>query len=269
MPHDSVDLIVLMVIGFFAGAAGGLLGIGGAIVVIPALTLFLHYDQHLSQAVAMIVNVFVAIPAIIWHHRRGAVRWNIVAKILPFTIVLVLVGVAVSDRVDGELLRRAFGLFLVYLVAVSLLWLSRDRRDQADVPPRNDLRTAATVGSSTGFLAGLLGIGGGPVAAPLLHRVCMLPVREAVGTSLAIVCITSIVGAARRNTTLAGLTDSAGVSLGLSVSDSLWLAACLIPTAMIGAVIGADLTHRVPSRGVRMAFLVLMCWAGVQMLGRF
>jgi uncharacterized membrane protein YfcA len=88
-----------------------------------------------------------------------------------------------------------------------------------------------------------------------------------VGTSLAIVCLTSIVGAARRNSTLAGLTDSAGVSLGLTVQDSVWLAACLIPTAMIGAVIGADLTHRVPSRGVRMAFLVLMCWAGVQMLG--
>ena len=87
--------------------------------------------------------------------------------------------------------------------------------------------------------------------------------------SLAFVCLTSIVGAARRNTNLAGLTDSAGVSLGLDVQDSLWLAACLIPTAMIGAVIGADLTHRVPSRSVRMAFLVLMCWAGVQMLGRF
>ncbi len=269
MPHDSVDLLGLMVIGFFAGTAGGLLGIGGAIVVIPALTLFLHYDQHLSQAVAMIVNVFVAIPALIWHHRRGAVRWDIVRRILPFAIVLVLVGVAVSDRVDGELLRRAFGLFLVYLVAVSLLWLSRDRHDQDTVQPRNDLRTAATVGSSTGFLAGLLGIGGGPVAAPLLHRVCMLPVREAVGTSLAIVCITSIVGAARRNTTLAGLTDSAGVSLGLSVSDSLWLAACLIPTAMVGAVVGADLTHRVSSRAVRTAFLIVMCWAGIQMLGRF
>jgi uncharacterized membrane protein YfcA len=215
----------------------------------------------------MIVNVFVAIPALLWHHRRGTVRWEIAGRILPIAVVLVIVGVAVSDRVDGELLRRAFGLFLVYLVAVSVLWLSRDRREPAGLRPRQDFRSAVTVGGSTGFLAGLLGIGGGPVAAPLLHRVCLLPVREAVGTSLAIVCLTSIVGAARKNATLAGLTDSAGVSLGLGVPDSIWLAACLIPTAMIGAVIGADLTHRVPSRGVRMAFLVLMCWAGVQMLG--
>ncbi len=269
MPHDSVDLLALMVIGLLAGAAGGLLGIGGAVVVIPALTLFLHYDQHLSQAVAMIVNVFVAIPALIWHHRRGAVRWDIVRRILPFAIVLVIVGVSMSDRVDGELLRRAFGLFLVYLVAISVLWLSRDRHDEFTVRPRPSLRGVATVGSSTGFLAGLLGIGGGPVAAPLLHRVCSLSVREAVGTSLAVVCLTSIVGAAHKNTTLGGLTDSAGVSLGLSLQASLWLAACLVPTAMVGAVIGADLTHRLPSRGVRVAFLVLMCWAGVQMLGRF
>ena len=94
----------------------------------------------------------------------------------------------------------------------------RDRRDEHEIHPRNDFRASATVGGSTGFLAGLLGIGGGPVAAPLLNRVCLLPVREAVGTSLGIVCLTSIVGAARKNATIAGLTDSAGNSLGLGIS---------------------------------------------------
>lgn len=267
MPHDAIDLIGLMTIGLVAGAAGGLLGIGGAIVVIPALTLFLHYDQHLSQAVAMIVNVFVAIPALIRHHRRHAVRWDLVVRTLPFAIALVFVGVAVSDHVDGQLLRRAFGLFLVYLVVISLLYLPRDRRDAVAPGARNGLRSAAMVGGSTGFLAGLLGIGGGPVAAPLLSRVARLPVREAIGTGLGIVCLTSIIGACRKNATLTGLTDSAGVSLGLTVHDSLWLAASVVPTAMIGAVIGADLTHRVHHGGVRLAFLVVMCWAGLQMLG--
>ena len=54
--------------------------------------------------------------------------------------------------------------------------------------------------------------------------------------------------------------------MGLTVTDSLWLAACLAPTATIGALCGAELTHRLPAQTVRVAFLLLVSWSGVQML---
>ncbi len=266
MPIDAVDLLRLAVLGFVAGSAGGMVGLGGAIVIIPILTLFLHCNQHLSQAAAMIVNVFVALPALIQHQRARAVRWDVVARILPFGLLFIIVGVEASDRVDAEILKKAFGVFLVYVVIVGLLRLSRARPQCQPPSPQVGMAPTGVVGSTTGFLAGLLGIGGGPVAVPLLTRVCRLPLRETIAASSAVICLTSVVGAARKNATLGQLTDAAGLSLGLTVSDSLWLAACLAPTAMIGALCGAGLTHRLPVQSVRVAFLVLVSWAGVQML---
>ena len=72
---------------------GGLVGVGGSIVIIPVLTLLMHTNQHLSQAAAMIINVFVAAPALLAHIRAKAVRWDVVARMLPFGLVFILIGV--------------------------------------------------------------------------------------------------------------------------------------------------------------------------------
>ena len=78
-------------------------------------------------------------------------------------------------------------------------------------------------------------------------------------------CLTAIVGAVRKNATLAGQLDAAGNALGLQ--DSLLIAAALAPTAVIGALLGAGLTHTLPLRWVRVAFILLMTWASASMLG--
>jgi len=74
MPTSPLDYSVLALIGLAAGALGGLLGIGGSIIMIPALAIFLGDDQHLYQAAAMVVNIAVALPAAIRHKRAGALR---------------------------------------------------------------------------------------------------------------------------------------------------------------------------------------------------
>ncbi|MHC4908615.1 MAG: TSUP family transporter, partial [Planctomycetota bacterium] len=109
------DLVALGVLGLCAGILGGLLGIGGSILMIPALKLLIDTDQHLAQAAAMIVNLFVALPAMLRHLRNGAVRWDVVLRMLPFGVVTILAGVELSNVFDGRdsrLLTFAFGLFL-------------------------------------------------------------------------------------------------------------------------------------------------------------
>ncbi|MCH8007210.1 MAG: sulfite exporter TauE/SafE family protein [Planctomycetes bacterium] len=267
MPFELAELLHLIVIGLLAGTAGGLLGLGGAIVMIPFLTLFMHREQHLAQAAAMIVNVFVALPALLRHHHADAVRWDVVVRMLPFGLIFILIGVEVSDRVDGEILQKVFGLFLAYVVAVSIMRLYRARRDAPEPPPRVGWAPVSLVGGTMGFFAGLLGIGGGPIAVPLLKRVCDLPLRQSVAASSAVIGLTSLVGAVRKNAALGQLTDTAGNSLGLRLEDSLWIAACIAPTAMVGALFGAGLTYRLPIAGVRVAFIVLASWVSVHMLG--
>ncbi len=262
------ELVSLLVLGLLAGAIGGLVGVGGSIVIIPVLTLLMGRDQHLSQAAAMIINVLVAAAALLQHHRARAVRWDVVGRLVPFGLVLILAGVAVSNAVRGEILMRLYGGFLLYVIAFSVMRLVEDHQGLKEpTRPRTSWVRVGGVGAAMGFVAGLLGIGGAPVSIPMLQRLVHLPLREAIAVTSAAMVVTSIVGAFIKNATLPMLTDASGVSLGLSFRDSFLLASFLAPTAVLGALAGARLVHVLPVRWVRVGFILLMIWASVKMLG--
>ncbi|UCD75428.1 MAG: sulfite exporter TauE/SafE family protein [Phycisphaerales bacterium] len=260
------ELISLLVLGLAAGILGGMLGIGGSIVMIPVLTLLLGKNQQLSQAAAMIVNVFVAAPAVIRHHRARAVRWDVWKRMIPLGFVFIVLGVEASNRISHKGLELLFGAFLIYVIIVNIRKLYDGDKSESDESSRTGWAASSGVGAAMGFVAGLLGVGGGIVAVPLLQRICRLPLRQCIATSAAVMCITSIIGAARKNMVLEQLAEN-GESLGLQVTDSLIIAACLIPTAIIGGFIGAGLTHGLPLRWIRLAFILLMAAASGKFLG--
>jgi uncharacterized membrane protein YfcA len=187
---------------------------------------------------------------------------------VPPGVIFISAGVALSDQLSGPVLRKAFGIFLLYVVTVSSLRLYRSymRRERPLRVERTDLPHVGFVGSVTGFVAGVLGIGGGPIAVPLLRRVCQLRFRECVAASSVTICFTSLVGAAQKNATIAGLTGAAPSRADVTLADSLLLAGCLVPTAILGAFVGAGLTHTLPVNGVRVAFIAVMSGASVLML---
>ena len=78
----------------------------------------------------------------------------------------------------------------------------------------------------------------------------------------AMMCVTSLVGAIRKNMTLDALPGAEVVSL----DASLQIAACLAPTAVLGGLIGARLTHILPLRVVRTVFVVMLCLGCARML---
>lgn len=264
LPVTFIEVVELFALGLAAGLLGGLLGIGGSIIIIPLLTLLLHLNQHLSQAVAMITNVFVTVPALLQHHRAKAVRWDVMRRMLPLGLVGILIGVEASNRVDGELLKRFFGVFLIYMIVINVRQLlSRKPEPQLD-QQRIDWLRVSSVGGTTGFMAGLLGIGGGNIAVPLLQRLANLPLRQCIATAAAFMCISASIGAIRKNMSLHQLTDAAGMPLDWQ--ESVQIAAFIAPTAVLGGFIGAKLTHILPLHWVRMAFILLLIWACLDML---
>ena len=86
---DHVQFLIVMAIGLGAGLIGGLAGIGGSLIMLPALAIVLGYsdeartEHHLYMAAAMCVNILVAVPAAYQHHRKGAVRKDLVKVLLP------------------------------------------------------------------------------------------------------------------------------------------------------------------------------------------
>lgn len=259
-----MSVVVLVVIGLIVGVVGGMLGVGGGIVLIPALNEVFGPDQHLYQATGMIVNVFVAVPAVYQHHCVKAIELRSVLRLMPLSIATVYFGVAVSELSffagSGEAnLRFLFGAFLFACAVYDAYRLWR-RREPAveDAVPRMTWRNAALVAVPTGFFSGLLGVGGGVVAVPLQRRLLHVPMRTAIANSAAIVAATSLMGAIFKNYAFLREADAD--------AQPMVLAAVLIPTAVIGSLVGSRLTHRIPLRAVKSVFIVVLAVAALRLM---
>ena len=261
MTLDPVTITSIAAVGLCAGLLGGLLGIGGSVVMIPAMAIIFGSGnpeaQHLYQAAAMAVNVAVSAPAAAEHLRRGALHSRLFLYVLISALVAIVAGVLVSDQMDGLTLRRVFAVFLLYTAGVTVAKLVRrtpeERDEHATVTP---LR-GGTVGGVMGFAAGLLGIGGGVLAVPLAHALCRLPLRRCIAVSSAAMCLTATVGATIKLSTLHTHGSSAWAGLGIAMT--------LAPTAVLGGSLGARLTHTLPIRTVRAVFVALLLLAAWRM----
>ncbi|MGD2109118.1 MAG: sulfite exporter TauE/SafE family protein, partial [Phycisphaerae bacterium] len=266
----AFDLIALMLIGLLAGIFGGMLGVGGSIIMIPAMTEVLGPNQHLYQAAAMIVNFFVAVPAVYQHRGARAIEGQTVLRIVPLAVVAVIVGVGLSELPvfagRGEAnLRGLFGLFLLGVGAFDLYRLIRrsdqHRSGESTSQAPNGLRAigwwaAAAVAVPVGLVAGLLGVGGGVMAVPLQRRLLHIPMRIAVANSASIIIATSLVGSIAKN---AAYRHDTGGSV-----ESFVLAGVLIPTAIVGSLFGSKLTHALPVRSIKIAFMVMLTAAALR-----
>ncbi|MFQ5411899.1 MAG: sulfite exporter TauE/SafE family protein [Phycisphaerae bacterium] len=261
------DYLFLMPLGLIAGSCGGLLGIGGSVVMIPAMALMFGSDQqHLYQATAMIVNFFVVAPAVLRHMRARATIRSVTRIMIPSAIAGAIVGVRLSELpvfkgVGQGYLQIIFATFLAYVLAHNLLRMRATRGASAgsvapvDKPPHPI--AIILVGLPTGLLGGLLGIGGGLYAVPA-QQVCLrLPLPNAIANSAATILWSSVVGAILKN---AGLASHAQ-----SWSHSVLMAACLIPTAMIGSWFAAGRVHHWPVNVIRAIFSILLAYCAVRL----
>jgi uncharacterized protein len=253
------DMFILLALGLAAGALGGMLGIGGSIIMIPILTIILHRNVHVAQAAAMIINVAVSLPAMMQHHRAGAVRWNVVGRMLIPATVFILIGVEAGNMIDAQRMQQIFGVFLIYVALENLWRIVRKRAEPVPHEQRITWTRCGFVGAAMGFWAGLLGVGGGIVAVPLLQKLCRLPLRQCIATTAACMCFSASFGAIRKNMALP--------SLGLDPQESLQIAAFLAPTAVLGGLFGGRLAHALPLNAVRVAFVLLLLWSSAELLG--
>lgn len=116
-------MIIGGLIGIVAGILSGLLGIGGAIVIIPALVFLLGFDQKLAQGTTLMLMLPpIGILAFLEYYRQGMVNIPLGVVIAVFFVVGAWLGAKIALSIDPHLLRRLFALFLGF-VAVRL-WFS-------------------------------------------------------------------------------------------------------------------------------------------------
>lgn len=173
--------------GLAAGLLSGLFGVGGGVILVPALGLLLGLGQQDAQGVTLAVLLLpIGLPAVLAYRKRVRIRWWLVAALVAGFVAAVAPGAWVANALDARLLRGIFAGFVV-LVAVRM-WRQVGR------PPSGGeiVRAPASdwhglwIGAIGGFLSGLLGIGGAIVMIPFLVSVVRLDQHEAQATTLAV-----------------------------------------------------------------------------------
>jgi hypothetical protein len=261
-----MDYLILGAIGILMGLFGGLLGIGGSIVMIPALVFTFGENQHLYQASAMICNFFVAAAATLAHKKAQMLMNPVIKLLVPAAVLGVVLGVMLSNCsfFAGErsyLLARLFGVFLAYVAIHNVIRFYRNINraagfDEAGV--RQSAPLTVTIGLITGLGAGLLGLGGGSICVPLQHVLLKISLKRAIANSAATIILTAVIGAILKNATLN--------QHNVAIIDSVKIAGVVIPTAIIGGFAGARLMHLLPRSIVRIVFILLMLVASYKML---
>lgn len=126
-----VEIIALIVLGLFSGVVAASLGLGGGIIFVPALVVIFGFDQHIAQGTSLAVIFPTAIVATMAHTRRGNVRWHLAVPIGIAGIVGAVLGAQIALRLDPDLLRRMFGIFLI-LLAARMAWRTRRATDRPE-----------------------------------------------------------------------------------------------------------------------------------------
>jgi len=243
-------LVVLVVgIGFVAAFLSGLVGVGGAVVLIPMLLYvppLLGLETLGIKTIAGTTMVQVAaasISAVSGHRGGGHVDRRLVSILGPTMIGASFVGAFASAFFDPIVLEAVFA-SLAVIAASMMLGLRNRAPAHVGGPPAYDWRLAVAIGVVVGILAGFVGAGGAFFLAPVLLHVLRVPMRFVIGSTVGIVAISS----------------GAGL-LGKALTDQVdWLlAAALVVGALPGGRAGAFVSRRTsPHRlGLVLGLLIL------------
>ncbi len=264
-----VHIIILLVTGTVVGFAGGLLGLGGAFIMTPVqYVIFTDMGLPADAAIKLAfgTSLMVVLPTAVsgaWRHHRNRVVWWRVAIIMGSCgLVLAFAGATLAVHIPGEVLKIAFGV-VVLIIAIRML-IARQSRFKAEAVDNPWLWVAWAV--PIGFIAGILGIGGAIVLIPVLVLALRFEMHYAIGTSLAVVMLTSIGGVAGYVINGIGVAGLPPYSIGY-VNLTSWFLLAL--TSVIMAQFGAVASHKLPAKYLMYIFIAIMFYMGLKLIGVF
>ncbi len=250
-----MEYLLLAAISFLVSIASGLLGIGGAVLLIPAYMaippLVGMRGPDVKEITGMTsVQVFAAsVLGVVLHHRMGKVDRTVVLSMgIPVTAAS-LAGALVSGRVEENVLLTVFAVMV--MVSAVLLIVGRRSRDDDDWSSRDlSIPAAVTLAAIVGFFGGMVGAPGAFILAPLMMVLLRIPTRVTIGSSLGIVLMSSL---------------AASVGKAFVGQIVLLPALAAVAGALPGVVLGARLSGRLQTRTLRWVLAALTAGIGIHL----
>lgn len=250
------DLLGLLGVGAVAGAVGALLGVGGGVILVPALTLLLGFPLRAAVGVSLVCVVAMSVASSAVYLRRGSVELLTALELQFYAVLGAVCAGLVAVRVPAGPLFLAFGLLLAF--TASRAWPSRQsspRAAHSDPAHVFRLRRGVAAGASvgTGALSGFLGVGGGMLYTPVLHVILGIQFDRAVATSAYMI----------------GVTAAAAALVYLARGDvDLMVAGPTMLGTLVGAALGAFGAPMIKPAALKLAFVILLVYAAIQMTVR-
>lgn len=257
-----VEIVALIAIGAVAGILAGLLGIGGGLIIVPAMTaLLIAQGADIDLAVPMAVatalgSMLLTSAASAWSHAlRGTVDWHAVVRLGPAVAVGALVGARFATELSGPALARVFALITA---AVAVRMLLGGRASTRPVAPRP--RAWPIAGPLIGGLSAMIGIGGGSFNVPYLAWNGYSTLR-AVGVAAACGWPIALAGSA------GFVVEGLGQPLWRASLGYLYLPGALLigVAGSIASPFGANLAHRIGSEKLARLFGVFLLVVAARM----
>lgn len=247
----ATTIITSLFIGLTAGAFGGILGIGGGLIMIPLMVGVLKLTQHKAHGTSLVALVFTGIGGATTYALNGSI--NITAAILlALTAVLTApLGARHANALTEGKLKKAFGAFLIFCSA--LLFLKPYLvHIIGTVPGYSKTIVLLITGALTGFLSGMMGVGGGTIMIPVMVILTGFTQHVAQGTSLLVMVPTGGIGAFTH------------WKMGNVEAEILY---GLIPGIILGTYLGGNIANIIPNEILRIIFASILIIFGIRYFG--
>jgi uncharacterized membrane protein YfcA len=261
----NLDLSVVLAIGLGAGVMAGMFGIGGGVVMVPALIAIMGFSIVQANGTSLAALMMpVGIFAVMEYKRKGLTDFR-VAGIFAIGLLLgVYFGARFAIALPSDILKQLYGIFLLWVswkfAEPKKLWAKiRNLEINSELTSVTSKEEKSLpwyillpVGILAGILSGLFGIGGGLLIVPLLVTFMNFSPKKAVGTSLAALLLP---------VALPGVIEYYNAGQ-LHIQYAAFLAGGLV----IGSIAGAKITIALPTATVKRVYALFLLIMGLDFL---
>ena len=258
-------LVVLAIAAAVAGFMAGLLGVGGGIMLVPAIAFTLDFvgyspsiTMHIGVATSLALIVPTAISSTLGHYKKGVVDFQIIKKLYLFILIGAFFWAILAQSISGNGLRLIFG---VIAIISSFNMMKKNQIIFGNVMP-NNFSLNSFIGFIIGSLSAMIGIGGGTLSIPLMNAFSV-DQHRATGTASAIgliIAVPSTMIYMLANTSEFEFPDW---SIGMVFLPVFMV---FVPLTIIGAQLGVILAHKINGLILRRIFAIFLLIMATRMI---
>lgn len=278
MEFDIIVFLVIILAGFLFGLISIMVGIGGGLMNVPFLIfgilLFPSVNEELDPRIASLISsfviIFTATSGFLKYRSQKRIDFKTVLSLLYFAVPGAIVGAIASVQLDASLIKFLFAILVGFAAIRGILkalsnssnkTITEDEAKEGSLEKREiidedgvthsyyvRMKISKPIAFVGGFVAGLLGVGGGIVYMPLMLSITGVPVHIAVATSATMIIVVSFVAVVTKSISLYAATGS------LELANFVLYGLPLAIGSVIGARLGATYLKKLNSRVILVAF---------------